>query len=227
MKRQWFISMTVYLFVVTLEYCLYSFILVRLLQNGFNLFALFLITKYIVYPLYSLDGKLLPTIWTNTPPLELEEMQKMSSTKPRTYRDLVHTKLATESASQQHFSAVLLPTLCHLGPTKQSDLDCWLSNWKIVSKLQMVYVVNSFLNHKLMDKSCFGLIDEPPVLFCHRSSAEGWDQQKSLWEVQEGTQLSPAHYRQRCAFREIRWWVRTDGGSSHWARPPQETQMPR
>lgn len=42
------------------------------------------------FPHVSLDGKLLPTIWTSTPPLELEEMQKMSSTKPRTCRDWVH-----------------------------------------------------------------------------------------------------------------------------------------
>lgn len=46
-----------------------------------------------------------------------------------------------------------------------------------------------------------------PSSHLHRSSPERWDQQKSLWEVQEGTHLSTALDRQRRALREIWWWV--------------------
>lgn len=50
------------------------------------------------------DGKLLPIIWTSTPPVVSGELPKMSLTKPRTYRGSVRISTSRTSTSwtQKH-----------------------------------------------------------------------------------------------------------------------------
>lgn len=54
---------------------------------------------------------------------------------------------------------------------------------------------------------CFWLFFLSSICHLNRSITERWDQQKSLWEIQEGTLSSTAHHRQCSALGEIWWWV--------------------